>query len=505
MPTQLNKVLEHLHRVLTPLDDRLTDGQLLARFVATRDQASFAALVQRHGPMVWRVCRRVLGHEQDAEDTFQAAFLVLACKAASIHKRESVGSFLYGVAYRTALDARSVRSRRRRRERQVEDMPHPQVSPAETSDWRPWLDRELSRLPEKYRTPIILCDLEGRTRKDVARQLKVPEGTLSSRLATARRLLAKRMKRHGLALSGGALAGAMTEGVSAAVPAPLALATVRAASGQLAVSTAVAVLLKGALKTMLLTKLKATMAILLVVTALGASGLVYRASGQAATAEKQPLSEVERLRRENELLKLNLDIVLEKVRAQDTELRGLRDKVRLSQTDLQWNTPTTKLPTALDTAFPMVVKPAPKPEAKQNADPQDRIKKLEAELAMWKERAEWSQRMAQPGRQYLTTAQAEADLARLKAAQHALDFLAKHDQHPKDQAQLAMLLREVESTLKKLGEARDADSTRRRYQELDAAMKRLREELAKQGLTLHELKLSIPAKGPSKPKSEKGP
>ena len=94
MATGLNKVLDHLQRTLAPPDGGLTDGQLLARFVASRDEASFAALVRRHGPMVWRLCLRLLGHAQDAEDTFQATFLVLACKAASVLKRESVGSFL---------------------------------------------------------------------------------------------------------------------------------------------------------------------------------------------------------------------------------------------------------------------------------------------------------------------------------------------------------------------------------------------------------------------------
>ena len=170
----MNKVLDYIHRTLAPPDGGLTDGQLLARFIASRDEPSFALLVRRHGPMVWRLCLRVLGHVQDAEDAFQAAFLVLACKAASVVKRESVGSFLYGVAYRTALDAKAINARRRSREKQVEEMPHPEVTPGDLTDWRPWLDRELSRLPEKYRIAVILFDLEGRTRKEAARQLKVP-------------------------------------------------------------------------------------------------------------------------------------------------------------------------------------------------------------------------------------------------------------------------------------------------------------------------------------------
>src|SRR5262245_9600466 len=141
MATGLDKVLEHIHRVLTPPDQELSDGQLLARFVSSRDEASFAALVRRHGPMVLGVPRRLLRHVQDAEDCFQATFLVLARKAASVVKQESVGSFLYGVAYRTALTVRKVARRRQAREKQVEVMPHPEVTPADVPDWRPWLDR----------------------------------------------------------------------------------------------------------------------------------------------------------------------------------------------------------------------------------------------------------------------------------------------------------------------------------------------------------------------------
>src|SRR5215831_1665194 len=147
MATRLHKVLEHLHHVLAPPGGGLTDDQLLARFVAARDEASFAALVRRHGPMVLGVCRRLLRHAQDAEDAFQAAFLVLARKAGSVLKREAVGSWLYMVAYRTAQRARARQARRRAREKPMDDMPHPQVQPAEAQDWRPLLDAELARLP----------------------------------------------------------------------------------------------------------------------------------------------------------------------------------------------------------------------------------------------------------------------------------------------------------------------------------------------------------------------
>src|SRR5262245_21106885 len=240
MATGLNKVLDHLRRTLAPPDGGLTDGQLLARFIASRDEESFATLVRRHGPMVWRLCLRVLGHVQNAEDTFQATFLVLARKAASVLKRESVGSFLYGVAYRTARKAKVIHARRSSRGRQVEKMPHPEVAPAERQDWQPWLDHELNLLPEKYRAVIVACDLEGRSRKEAARHLRVSEGTVSSRLARGRRLLAKRLSRYGLSLSGGSLAAALGEGTASGhLPALLLSCTTKMAIGRLAVSSSV--------------------------------------------------------------------------------------------------------------------------------------------------------------------------------------------------------------------------------------------------------------------------
>jgi RNA polymerase sigma factor (sigma-70 family) len=335
MATGLGQVLQHLQQA----GGSQTDGQLLARFAATRDEASFAALVRRHGPMVLGVCRRVLGHFHDAEDAFQATFLVLARKAASVVKRESVSCWLHGVAYHTALRAGAAIGRRRARERQVDDMPHPQVAPAEAHDWLPLLDRELSRLPEKYRAAIVLCDLEGRSRREAARLLKLPEGTLSSRLATGRQMLAKRLAGCGVALSGGALAVALSQGAaSAQVPLALAGSTVKAAvlvaAGQMAgVSAPAAVLMKGVMKAMLLNRLRLTVGTVMVLAVLGAVGLGYQAGGsgaaQAAPPDK-PVSELEALRRENELLKLNLQVVLEKVRAQENELRPLREQAARS-------------------------------------------------------------------------------------------------------------------------------------------------------------------------------
>jgi RNA polymerase sigma factor (sigma-70 family) len=338
MPTGgIQRVLDHLR-----LADRgLTDAQLLTRFLDGREEAAFAALVRRHGPMVLGVCRRILGHAHDAEDAFQATFFILARKAAAVAKREAVGSFLYGVAYRTALRARAHAIRRRATERQVSQMPHPAVAPPEAQDWRPLLDRELSRLPEKYRAALVLCDLECKSRREAARQLGLPEGTLASRLATARRMLARRLAKRGLALSGGALAVALAERAAAAVPAPWISATARAATqvvaGQTAaVATPAALLMNEVLKAMLLTKLKLYVVAVVAAVLLGAAGLAYRAAaqapqadarplvGQAPQGDARPLTDLEVLRREVEILKLQMEVLQAKVRSQEAELRALR-------------------------------------------------------------------------------------------------------------------------------------------------------------------------------------
>src|SRR5262245_58279555 len=187
MAAPLRQFVGHLRRRLPP-DGGLSDAQLLARFITAQDQAAFAALLRRHGGMVLGVARRVVGHVQDAEDVFQATFLILAQKANSVARSESVGTWLYQVAYRAALRARASNTRRQAVEQQVAVMPHPTVAPLEPQDWRPLLDEELSQLPRKYREALVLCELEGRSRREVAQSLGVPEGTLSSRLAAARKL-----------------------------------------------------------------------------------------------------------------------------------------------------------------------------------------------------------------------------------------------------------------------------------------------------------------------------
>jgi RNA polymerase sigma factor (sigma-70 family) len=183
------------------------DGVLLARFTAHRDEAAFAALVQRHGPLVFGVCRRALGHKQDAEDAFQVVFRILARKAGSIRQEASVGAWLHAAAYRVARRAKADQARRRMRQKELVDIPDPDPPAAE--EWRelwPIVDEEVNRLPELYRQPFILCCLEGMTNEQAATQLGCPLGTVLSRLSRARDRLCVRLSRRGFALSATTLA-----------------------------------------------------------------------------------------------------------------------------------------------------------------------------------------------------------------------------------------------------------------------------------------------------------
>src|SRR5262249_53173666 len=159
----------------------------LDAFISCRDEAAMTALVRRHASMVWGVCRRVLKDYHHAEDAFQATFLVLVRRADSIVSREMLANWLYGVAHQTAVNAKNMAAKRGKRERQMKDMPEPEfIEKGCCDNLEPLLDQELSRLPDKYRVAIVLCDLEGKTRKEAARHLNIPEGTLSTRLMTAR-------------------------------------------------------------------------------------------------------------------------------------------------------------------------------------------------------------------------------------------------------------------------------------------------------------------------------
>ena len=322
-PTQ--RLLPTLRRFILVRDtaDR-TDGQLLTAFLRERDGDAFAALVRRHGPMVLGVARRVIGDFHTADDAFQAVFLVLARRASAVRPRERVGNWLYGVAYRTAMKARAVLARRRSREKQVDAMPETPVKSADSwCDLQPVIDEELARLPDKLRLPVVLCDLEGRPQRSVAKQLGVAPATLAARLAEARRLLAMRLSRRGICLSGGALAVVLGERASAAMVAPmLAESAVQAAEAIAAgigtsglnglVSAHAIQLCEGVMRMMLLNKLKTAAIGTLVAFALTGGvgfGLLPAQAGdepkatqvtprpQATTKATQPLDDATFLRR----------------------------------------------------------------------------------------------------------------------------------------------------------------------------------------------------------------
>jgi RNA polymerase sigma factor (sigma-70 family) len=209
--THSGAILRQIHRLVShrALVEK-TDSQLLLDYTAGRHAEAFAALLHRHGRLVWSVCRHHLPHEHDAEDAFQATFLVLARRAASIRRTEAVASWLHGVAYRIARKARMAAFNRNRREKPLEY--EPPAAPVSDLAWRELqaiLDEELQRLPEKYRSPFILCCLEGRSRAEVAVELGWKEGTLSSRIAQARTLLQERLTRRGVMLSAALTAGVM--------------------------------------------------------------------------------------------------------------------------------------------------------------------------------------------------------------------------------------------------------------------------------------------------------
>jgi RNA polymerase sigma factor (sigma-70 family) len=265
-------------RVGTSEDAAATDAQLLERFVADHDEAAFAALVRRHGPLVYNVCRRVLRHPDDAEDAFQVTFLVLVRKAPAIRSRAALGGWLHQVAHRVALRARAAR-------RPAEPYPDAGVAAPDAaapleSDLRRVLDEEVQRLPAKYRAAVVLFYLSGHSTEEAARQLGCPRGTVLSRLAWARERLRKCLTRRGVALSAAALAAwlAREGAAAAAAPPPLIGSTVRAATGlALGKATAgllparAATLMEGVLRSMFLTNLKrAAVAALAALAGLGA-------------------------------------------------------------------------------------------------------------------------------------------------------------------------------------------------------------------------------------------
>jgi RNA polymerase sigma factor (sigma-70 family) len=246
-----------------------SDRQLVEQFIARHDEAVFEVLVRRHGPMVYRVCWRVLQHSQDVEDAFQATFLLLARKLPTVRNRDSLASWLHGVAHRVALKARAQAARRRRHEQEA---PVSRSSLPDDVTWgelRTVLDAELAQLPEKWRLPLVLCYLEGRTQEEASRQLGWSKSTLLRRLDEAREALGRRLRRHGIVASAALAAVLLSDCVAPAALSPgLVGSTVDnsapVAAGQVAqvaVSPRIVALTEGVLKTMSLSKLTLTAAV----------------------------------------------------------------------------------------------------------------------------------------------------------------------------------------------------------------------------------------------------
>jgi RNA polymerase sigma factor (sigma-70 family) len=285
----LQTLVRHIRHMAGDLSDaEPSDQVLLNRFLAQRDEAAFAVLVERHGPMVRGVCRRLLGKSPEVDDAFQATFLILICKARSIRKAGSLASWLHGVAHRVALGIRTDLGRRRALERQsMRPNPH---DPGLEAAWRELctlLDEEVQRLAQRYRAPLVLCYLEGQTRDQAARQLGWSLRTLDRRLTRGRELLRLRLLRRGLTLSAGLLAGALGEQAAcAAVPVTLLDTTRKAAmlvaAGKrvaAAASSQVAVLVQEGMRAMLWTKLQTATVLVVALAGMAGTGVLLTAGG----------------------------------------------------------------------------------------------------------------------------------------------------------------------------------------------------------------------------------
>jgi RNA polymerase sigma factor (sigma-70 family) len=231
---RLAPVIRHLRRMVRPAaGEGISDAQLLERFAVQGDEAAFELLMWRHGPMVWGLCRRILQDHHEAEDVFQATMLVLARKAGSIGQYQSIASWLYKVTYRIALRARAGSSKRARFQKQVRQLPAAVVLPDTESaggELRQVIDEEVTRLPEKYRAPVVLCYLQNKTNEEAAKLLRWPVGTVKTRLVRARDLLGRSLGRRGMALSAAGLAPALASPpAEAALPAGILDATMGAA------------------------------------------------------------------------------------------------------------------------------------------------------------------------------------------------------------------------------------------------------------------------------------
>jgi RNA polymerase sigma factor (sigma-70 family) len=287
-----DRVVQHLRRTALRQDwTGLSDGELMELYVSRRHEDAFEALLRRHGPMVLGVCRRILRNQAEAEDAFQATFLVFLRKASSIRSRATVSNWLYGVAHNTARKALALVQKRRIKEHEAGTAPRDDARAEVWQELQTLLHAELTRLPEKYRAPIVLCDLEGKTIKAAAHLLGWPQGTVATRLTRGRARLARRLTEHGLTFSGSVMAAAIArETALASLPPALLASTSKAASlfaasGQYlaagAVAARVAALADGVMNTMMLVKLRLIAAVALMLGLSGAGAVIFSGAGAA--------------------------------------------------------------------------------------------------------------------------------------------------------------------------------------------------------------------------------
>jgi RNA polymerase sigma factor (sigma-70 family) len=299
---QLRAVLGYLNQIANPDGGCPDDAQLLDRWRKQRDPAALEVLVWRHGAMIWNVCRRILGRQQDAEDAFQATFLTFLRKANTIGQGRFLGSWLYKVAYRTALAARAASAKYTAFEKLKADFPQAAASEEDAwSELAPVLDEEVHRLPEKYRLPFVLCYLEGKTTDEAAEDLGCPRGTVGTRLAWARERLRSRLTQRGLALSVAGLATLLAEkAATASVPTPLVWSTVKAATFSTAgkalaagvISARAAALSQGVVHAMFMTNLQTSALVLIVVGILGSGAGLLAHHALADRTERTQTAEV---------------------------------------------------------------------------------------------------------------------------------------------------------------------------------------------------------------------
>jgi RNA polymerase sigma factor (sigma-70 family) len=359
MPSrQLNAVIHYLRRLG---DEGPADAELLTRFAKQRDEEAFGLLLGRHGPLVMGVCRRLLRTEQDAEDVFQATFLVLARKAASIRKRQALSSWLYGVARRLALRARAGAARRQAREQPMVELPvYEPLAEFIWQDLRPVLDEEIASLPTKYRDAFVLCHLQDRTNEQAARELGCPLGTILSRLSRARGLLRERLGRRGVTLTMGLLVAMLAEHGRAAVPTAFVNPTIRAATSFAAgngavgaVSASAAALAEGVIQTMFLTRLVGAAILVILMCVVGTGVYSYQdaptktsererrtGQGDKDSEERQPAKGADRKSREGEkpyedankeALRLANKLLQEEIEDEKVKLEGLVKKLERLQ------------------------------------------------------------------------------------------------------------------------------------------------------------------------------